>query len=353
MMNMSDAASRESDPAPKSPQISYGSDASGLICGYVFSPDGTSRAIDSAAAAEWLKVHPGADHLGFIWLHFSLSNATAERWMNEHLSLPEHFFETLHEGTGSTRVEHEADSLIAVINDVVFDFSYDASQIAAVWMCVQHNCVVSARVQPLRSVDRLRLAVRAGDCFATPVSLLVHLLRDQADVLQKIERDSASKVDGIEDKLLAGRLKTTRGTLGSLRRLFVRLRRLLAPEPASLFRLLNRPPTWFTGDDARELREATEESSAVLNDIAALQERTKLLQEELTAHTTEQTNRSIFVLTIVTVLALPINIVTGLFGMNVGGIPMSDAPHGFLIVLGLIFIFTMMAVWLVVRSQRD
>jgi zinc transporter len=153
--------------------------------------------------------------------------------------------------------------------------------------------------------------------------------------------------------LLAGRLKTTRGTLGSLRRLFVRLRRLLAPEPASLFRLLNRPPTWFTGDDARELREATEESSAVLNDIAALQERTKLLQEELTAHTTEQTNRSIFVLTIVTVLALPINIVTGLFGMNVGGIPMSDAPHGFLIVLGLIFIFTMMAVWLVVRSQRD
>ena len=160
-------------------------------------------------------------------------------------------------------------------------------------------------------------------------------------------------MDGIEDKLLAGRLKTTRGTLGSLRRLFVRLRRLLAPEPASLFRLLNRPPTWFVGDDARELREATEESSAVLNDIAALQERTKLLQEELTAHTTEQTNRSIFVLTIVTVLALPINIVTGLLGMNVGGIPMADSPHGFWLVLGVIFIFTFLAVWLVYRSQRE
>jgi zinc transporter len=179
------------------------------------------------------------------------------------------------------------------------------------------------------------------------------LLRDQSDVLQKIERDSATKVDHIEDKLLAGRLKATRGTLGSLRRLFVRLRRLLAPEPASLFRLLNRPPAWFMKDDARDLREATEESSAVLSDIAALQERTKLLQEELTTHTTEQTNRSIFVLTIVTVLALPINIVTGLLGMNVGGIPLAESPNGFWMVLGVIFNITLMAVWLVYKNQRD
>ncbi len=70
-------------------------------------------------------------------------------------------------------------------------------------------------------------------------------------------------------------------------------------------------------------------------------------------HTTEQTNRSIFVLTIVTVLALPINIVTGLLGMNVGGIPMADAPYGFWIVLGIIFNITFVAVWWVCRSQRD
>ena len=344
---------KETDFPVDGRHTSYGSDASGLICGYVFSPKHKARAVDSASALEWLKLRPGADGFEFIWLHLSLSNATAEKWMAEHLALPEHFFETLREGPGATRVEHEADSLIAVINDVVYDFSYDASQISTVWMCVQHHCVTSARRQPLRSVDRLRLAVKAGDDFSSPVSLLVHLLRDQADVLQKIERNAASKVDDIEDKLLTGRLKTLRGTLGSLRRLFVRLRRLLAPEPASLFRLLNRPPAWFLGDDARELREATEESSAVLNDIAALQERTKLLQEELTTHTTEETNRSIFVLTIVTVLALPINIVTGLLGMNVGGIPLADAPHGFWIVLAIIFNITCVAVWLVYKSQRD
>ena len=352
-MKTSDKPARNAGADPKNMEISYGSDASGLICGYLFKPEKNAQTLDSVTALEWLKTKHDRDDLEFVWLHFSLSNASAEKWMGEHLSLPEHFFETLHEGTGSTRVEQEEDSLIAVVNDVMYDFSFDASQIASVWMCVQHNCVISARMQPLRSVDRLRVAVKAGEDFASPVSLLVHLLRDQADVLQKIERDSASKVDQIEDNLLKGRVNTTRGTLGSLRRLFVRLRRLLAPEPATLFRLLNRPPAWFMKDDARELREATEESSAVLNDLAALQERTKLLQEEIAAHTTEQTNRSLFLLTIVTVLALPINIIAGLFGMNVGGIPLAVDPHGFWIVVAIIAIFAAIAFWYSFKKQRN
>jgi zinc transporter len=334
-------------------QPSYGSDTHGLVCGYLFSAGAEAQEINSEQALDWLKNTPHLEGEAFVWLHFSLSNALAEKWIAEHLPLPEHFFETVHEGVGSTRVEQEENSLLAVINDVAFDFAFDANQISTVWMCVMHNCVISARKQPLRSVDRLRVAVKSGQTFASPVSLLAHLLRDQADVLQKIERDSATKVDEIEDNLLTGRMKTNRSSLGALRRLFVRLRRLLAPEPASLFRLLNRPPAWFMPDDARELREATEESSAVLNDLAALQERTKLLQEEITAHTTEQTNRSVFVLTIVTVLALPINIVAGLLGMNVGGIPLAEDHHGFFWVVMFIVFFTCVAVWMVLRRQKQ
>ena len=65
---------------------------------------------------------------------------------------------------------------------------------------------------------------------------------------------------------------------------------------------------------------------------AALVERVRLLQEELTALLNEQTNRTLFILTVVTVLALPLTIIPGLFGMNVGGIPFSERRGGFWIV---------------------
>ena len=60
----------------------------------------------------------------------------------------------------------------------------------------------------------------------------------------------------------------------------------------------------MSAHDLDGLRQATEEFSLVLRDLAALQERIKLLQEEIMAQVGEQTNRSVFTLTVVAVLAL-------------------------------------------------
>ncbi|MBW8465031.1 CorA family divalent cation transporter, partial [Acidovorax sp.] len=151
----------------------------------------------------------------------------------------------------------------------------------------------------------------------------------------------------------AGRRDHNRARLGVLRRLLVRLQRLLAPEPAALFRLLQHPPAWMGADDAQELRDSTEEFSVVLRDMQGLQERIKLLQEEIAASVQEANSRSLFVLTVVTVLALPINILAGLFGMNVGGVPLSDDPQGFWIIVAVVVAFTAVAGWLALRDARD
>src|SRR5262249_22278002 len=196
-------------------------------------------------------------------------------------------------------------------------------------LCVEQHLLVSARIRPLRSIDRLRTAVREGQAFRSTAHLLGRLLRDQSDDLVEITRQSTQKADEIEDRLLTHRRAVSRSELGSLRRALVRLQRLLAPEPAAFLRLLNRPPNWNTEEDLQDCQPAAEGFSAAIGDAATLIERIKLLQEEAGALVAEQTNRSIFILTIFTVLALPINIVAGLFGMNVGGIPLAQHRYGF------------------------
>ncbi len=88
-------------------------------------------------------------------------------------------------------------------------------------------------------------------------------------------------------------------------------------------------------EDVKELRKSTEEFALIINDLMALGERIKLLQEEIAANLNEQSNRTLFTLTVVTVLALPINIIAGFFGMNVGGVPLSQDPEGFLDIGGV------------------
>ena len=289
----------------------------------------------------------------FIWLHFDLAKTSSRKWMHANLDLPESFYEALSDGSRSTRIEDASDQIIAVLNDVAFEFSFEPSEISTLWMCVNQHVLISARTKPLRSIDQLRVAVKAGERFESSIALMIHLMHDQGDVLVQIVRNATSQVDSIEDALLIERLNTKRANLGKLRRVLVKLQRLLAFEPAALFRFLHQPPQWIAENDLDELRQSTEEFSLAISDLAALQERIKLLQEEISAQVQEQTNRSLFTLTIVTVLALPINIIAGLFGMNVGGIPLAQNPEGFLRIIVIVITFTAVAGWLAFRNKDE
>jgi zinc transporter len=86
---------------------------------------------------------------------------------------------------------------------------------------------------------------------------------------------------------------------------------------------------------------------------SGLVERVKQLQEELAAFVNEQTNRTLFVLTVVTVLALPINLVAGLFGMNVGGIPLAQHPYGFFFVVSPLLVLTAFLAYWGLGRRRD
>lgn len=335
------------------PAFNYGSDDSGLVWGFLLGDGARTEQIGAADALARLRQPAfGAQPDRFVWLHFNLSNAASERWLRTHAGLGAGFYEILHQGSRSTRIEILDDALVAVVNDVLHNFSFDSADISTLWVHVTPHAVISARRKPLESIERLRQAVTQGAPLRSPVELLVHLLRDQADVMVNIVRDAVARVDTTEDQLLAGRLTKKREDLGALRRVLVRLQRLLAPEPAALFRLLQRPPSWVAADDLQDLRQSTEEFTVVLSDLASLQERIKLLQEEIAAQVNEDNNRSLFLLTIVTVMALPINLVAGLLGMNVGGVPLSQHTHGFWIVLGFTALFTGAVAWLLLRLQR-
>lgn len=336
-------------PAPPPPggHEPYGADEHGLICGFWLHPERATEALATMAQAQACLREPDG---GFLWLHLNLTHAGALPWLQRHAALAESFVEAQQAGSRSSRIERDGEHLFAVLNDVTFDFAFDVGDVSTLWMQVSEQLVLSARRAPLRSVDRLRMAVKRGERLGSAVALLDHLLRDQADELQRIVRQATQRVDDIEDALLAGRQPGHDGEVAQLRRLMVRLQRLLAPEPSALLRMLSNPPAWVADHDKQQLQQASEEFALVLRDIQALQERIRAVQDETAARVAQDNNRTLYVLTMVTVLALPINLVSGLFGMNVGGLPLLEHPHGFWVVLSLIVVLTALVTVLLLRA---
>ncbi|HEV8690518.1 MAG TPA: hypothetical protein VGQ91_09510 [Ideonella sp.] len=101
---------------------SYGADAHGLICGYLFRAGEAPQPM--ATATEAVPLLHSADG-SFIWLHLNLGHSAALAWMRANLSLGESFYEALDQGSSrSTRIERDGEQLFAVVNDVTFDFSF-------------------------------------------------------------------------------------------------------------------------------------------------------------------------------------------------------------------------------------
>ena len=322
-----------------------------LIHAYLFSANGIGKQIGAESALEWLKNTNNTDS-EFIWLHFNSPHGIDKNWL-QYIELPIAFKGVLHDERRSSRLSHSHHGFFAVMNDVSYDPTHRRQpEISTLWISVRQRWLLSAWDKPLRSVEQLLALIAAEQIFPNPLTLVIQLLSHQADILANILRNTSITANIIEEKLAAGELPK-RASLGGLRRDLIRLQRLLAPEPSSLFRLLSRPPQWIKEEDIDYLHLSTENFSVALRDMTNLQERIELLEDEIVARVGEKTNRSLFILTSVTVIALPMTIAAALFGMNVGGLPFKDSAYGFLYIFVLSTVLTLAATWLVLRLLKD
>lgn len=301
-------------------------DSAGLVCGFRLR---SSEPVESLVcpASEWLA---GDDP---VWLHFNLADTRAQRWIAECPGLPKDARERLLSEDRHIGLHPAGNGLAGAMGDVHFEFETDPEQVGVLRIYVDENRIITGRLHPLKIVDQVRRELLAGATIPTPMLILVRHVEELADLLDTVATGQADFVDEIEDHLLKNRGLQDGGELGRVRRLLARLRRQVTSQRQALSYLANRPPRWCTEPDVEMLRRAVERIEGVSQDLEATQERSRLVQEEISNCLNEATNRNLYVLSIITAIFLPITLVTGIFGMNVGGLPWLEHPHGFLWVM--------------------
>ena len=121
-----------------------------------------------------------------------------------------------------------------------------------------------------------------------------------------------------------------RQMISTLRQQIASVRRFLAPQRDALDRLYRNPGNWLSDADIRDLRDEADRITRYLEDLDLARERTMVLREEFLGQLAQEQNSRMYVLSVVAAVFLPLTFVTGLLGMNVGGLPGLDSPRGFL-----------------------
>ncbi len=211
--------------------------------------------------------------------------------------------------------------------------------------------MISARREPLTAIDKLRKTIAEGLKVERPITLVTQFLHHVTDTLGDLILELTDNVDDVEEAVLGGSASRPGDELGRIRRVAVRLRRHMVPQQHALLGLLSRLPQWIGDADAAKLRNAIERLGALGHDLDLVQERARLLQEQASARLMEATNRNLYILSIVTTIFLPITLITGVFGMNLGGLPAQQDPLGFWYGVGLM-VLTIVATLVLLRRVK-
>ena len=147
------------------------------------------------------------------------------------------------------------------------------------------------------------------------------------------------RVDELEDEVLSAESYELRGKIGSLRRETISLRRYLAPQRDAVARLQNERVSWLDEITRVYLREIADRTTRYVEDLDSARDRAAVTQDELNSRLSERMNKTMYVLSIVAGIFLPLGLLTGLLGINVGGIPGTENSYAFLIVCaGLVLV---------------
>lgn len=271
-----------------------------------------------------------------VWLHIDLSEPEALAWLESEAGLEIAAVNALTAEENRPRSFKGKHGLMLVLRGVNLNPGHDPEDMVSIRVWIESNRIISVRRRPLVSINDIVEDLENGDGPRTSGEFLTELVDKLANRIGEFVSTIDDELSNAEEHLEEMAPAELRSTLGSLRRQIATVRRYLAPQRDALDRLNHLDTQLLSERDRMRLREESDRVSRYLEDLDLARERAVVLQEAFLSQIAQQQNSRMYVLSIVTAVFLPLGFITGLLGINVGGMPGADNPLAFWIVLGML-----------------
>ncbi|KQW70457.1 hypothetical protein ASE17_16320 [Phenylobacterium sp. Root77] len=319
--------------------------ASAFLWAYLFD-DGLARPLTEATA----HAHPACPQ-AWVWTHFPLSDQRARLHLEDFAEMPAAARDLILRTEQRVQIQFSGAWAYGVLPDFERDLDGRANGAGRLLFALSERRLVTARRQALRVVDEVRREAERGERLQAPADAVIRLIERYVDVSEMRLHAAAEALDRVEDHMLGGHGEVEGLKLGPTRRSLSRDHREYLGLRSALHRAC--APRAAHGVDllSSHLPRLAQEAEDLDREAASLQERARLVHEEIDTQITSATNRSMKALTVMSSLLIPPTVIVGAFGMNLEGMPFAASHAGFAAACGLCLAVVGGAYWLLRRMR--
>ena len=273
-----------------------------------------------------------ADEKRPIWIHLDGSaTEKLEHYKKQKVSAP--IVEHLSNQETTPRCAHYKNGLMVTLRGLNVNADADDDMVAVhIWLT--KNRLITAADQPVAAVAevldlfrRKRGPKNIPSCFTLLASHMIQKIKASL-------ADIAEQADDLEDRVIEEigirQDKKLREDLSHLRHLIVSFRRFLAPQQ-EIMQQLERM-VLFNTEDKAHLHTLSHDLSVAVEKLNFARDHSSVTQDQLDAKTNTNISQIMYLMSMIMVIFTPLSFITGLLGANIGGIPFSNNPYGFLLI---------------------
>jgi zinc transporter len=292
--------------------------------------EGKAERLDIAAAME------ATGEL--IWIHLTSNDEQAQSWLGETAGLPDYVVDVLTTTESRPRCDALGEGAFLNLRGRSNEEMTASDPLASVRIYAVAGRVFSVTRRTLTAVDVVKSV--EGGTIADPGDLIAEFASAITEELDPEVGELGDQLDDCEADLDADKVFELRRKVTKVRSTAIGYRRFVQPQRAALEKLAALPCDWLHDDDRLHLNSAADRAARMAEELEAIRERSALMHEALTDLRAEQIDSRSLLISIVALIFLPLTFLTGLYGMNIEGLPFAKEPWAFDVIGGICIAIT-------------
>lgn len=202
------------------------------------------------------------------------------------------------------------------------------------WVNTNHVFSLQRRsLKAIKDIQELIIAEKGPANTGQFISMLCKRLYERMD---PVFSELNEKIDAIEERIIENVDTNERQSINSFRKQAIIFKRYIAPQKDIILNLINTEKKWIRSTNKRQLQENLNLITRHVENLDLIRERAQIIKDELVAGITDKMNKNMYMLSVITAIFFPLGFLTGLLGINVGGIPGTDNTNAFFIFCGIL-----------------
>lgn len=317
----------------------HNAENSAILYAYAINGDGTGTPLSGDAVSQTIKDD------ALAWVHLDGNHPGTREWLEREVSyLDDLIIEALLEQQTRPRIIEFEQGALMILRGVNLNENAQAEDMISIRLWVDAHRIISVRLRPLKAVQDMCQRLESGSGPKNAGEFIGALSGRLFERMEPVFSELDERVDDVEEQVMDTPDKVLRASITDIRKQAIIFRRYIAPQKDVIAYLRGSDMPWLEQNHKRKLQENLDRVTRYVEDLDAIRERAQIVKDELSNALADKMNKNMYMLTIIAAIFLPLGFLTGLLGINVGGIPGADYAGSFFIFCGVLTVIVFLQV---------